>query len=95
MKMGKTKVNEQSPLPLWKGSNFSHTIHLPPEWVDKMSALPESGMGFQRVTVIMNKTSEYTGKNETREGVIFNGGHLDTVVKISSVDEIKDILMRD
>jgi hypothetical protein len=31
------------------------TVHLPPRWIEKLTQLPESGMGYQRVNIVLKK----------------------------------------
>lgn len=31
------------------------TVQLPQHWIDKLTQLPESGMGYQRVNIVLRK----------------------------------------
>jgi hypothetical protein len=31
------------------------TVHLPQHWIEKLTQLPESGMGYQRVNIVLKK----------------------------------------
>jgi hypothetical protein len=31
------------------------TIHLPKRWIEKLAQLPESGMGYQRVNIVLKR----------------------------------------
>jgi len=31
------------------------TVHLPQRWIEKLTGLPESGMGYQRVNIVLKR----------------------------------------
>jgi len=59
-------------------------IKLHPRWTKRLSGLPESGMGYQRVDV------RFTNGRELKDVVVFNAEDLEVPEEFAKV-EIRDV----
>ena len=67
-------------------NNLMNQCQLSKEWQDKLSQLPESGMGYQEVAVnLVNGT--------VTNGIVLNGQTLETIQKVQESD-IADIVVK-
>ena len=70
----------------WQGDKPINSIDLPENWVKNCSGLPEYGMGYQKVEVLVIKGDEQVSVN----GIVLNCSILETVDEIQP-ENILDI----
>jgi len=69
----------------WQGDKPLNSINLPQKWINKCVNMPESGMGYQKVSVKM--------QNGSVNGIVLNCSILETLEKVDE-EKIVDIEIR-
>lgn len=69
----------------WQGDKSINRLNLPDSWVKRCSDMPESGMGYQKVDVIVDDGKE-NKPERVISGIVLNCSVLETV---ESVDPSK------
>lgn len=68
----------------WQGDKPVNSVNLPKKWIDKCVNMPESGMGYQKVSVKV--------ANGSVSGIVLNCSILETVEKVDP-EKILDIIV--
>lgn len=68
----------------WQEEKPVNSVNLPQKWIDKCVNMPESGMGYQKVSVKLAKGSI--------SGIVLNCSILETVEKVDP-EKILDIFV--
>lgn len=66
----------------WQGDKPVNSVSLPQKWINKCVKMPESGMGYQKVSVRL--------ANGSVSGIVLNCSILETVEKVDP-EKILDI----
>jgi hypothetical protein len=68
----------------WQGDKPVNSVKLPQKWIDKCVNMPESGMGYQKVSVRV--------ANGSFSGIVLNCSILETVERVDP-EKILDIIV--